>query len=240
MAPVVEFSISDPSIGLVVRPTRSGPEADLTSRFMTAEAEALSRKQRSYAVFMEPQLDTGFPDVVVVAFNPRVFERWTRERNRILPIDLKVLHHLHFVRGADSEEIETRLGMDSKTLVRSLERLLSAQLVLWSAKRWMPRSLKNSYAISNIQAIEAKVNNWRDAFNQAELNLWFASESYVLSPVSSPSDKIIHASHTRGVGIYTMPEGRAPKRITKARRAELPACYASWLFNEWIGRRLSR
>lgn len=239
MAPVMEFSVSDPSIGLIVRPPRSGPEANLTSRFISSEAEMLCKKQRSYAVFMEPQLDTGFPDIVVATFNPRVFEGWIRDRSRVAPVDLKVLHHLHFIKGADSEEIEGQLGMDSKTLVRSLERLLSAGLVRWSSKQWMPRSLKTSYAITNIQAIEVKINNWGNALDQAELNRWFASESYVLSPICNPSDKVVKVSQARGVGIYTMPLGRAPKRLTRAIRSELPVCYASWLFNEWIGRRLA-
>ncbi len=240
MAPIIEFTVSDPSIGIVVRPTRMGPEADLTSRFVAAETASLGEKRRSYALFLEPQLDTGFPDIVLVGFNPRVFERWQRDRNKITTVDIKILHHLHLTGGADAACIETQLGIDSRTLVRSIERLLSAGLIRWSARQWVPRSLRNTYAISSIQAVEAKMKNWGNAFQQAQMNRWFASESYILSPVPNPTEKIIEASRSLGVGIYTMPVGLAPKRLTRAKRTGLPACYGSWLFNEWIGRHLSR
>jgi hypothetical protein len=141
--------------------------------------------------------------------------------------------------GADADQIERQLGMDSRTLVRSLERLLAAGLVRWSAKHWVPRSLRTAFAIGSIQAVEAKIKNWADAFQQAEMNRWFASESYVLSPVPQPSGKVVKTSETLGIGIYTMPADSAPRRLTRARRTPLPACYASWLFNEWIGRRIN-
>jgi len=240
MAPIMDFTVSDSSIGLVVRPMRRGPEADLILRFVDAETHSLRGKRRSYAVFQEPQLDTGFPDIVVVGFDPRVFDRWHRDRDHLTTVDLKVIQHLHLVGGADADQIEVQLGLDSKVLVRSLERLLAAGLVRWAARHWVPRSLRSAYGISSIQAIEAKMRNWRDALEQAEMNRWFASESYVLSPIQKPTDRVVAASQSLGVGIYTMPAGTAPKRLTRAKKTPLPACYASWLFNEWIGRRLGR
>jgi predicted transcriptional regulator len=204
-----------------------------------AASESLRGKQRSYALFLEPQLDTGFPDIVLVGFNPRVFEKWVPGRNKITIVDIKVLHHLHFTGGADAAHIETQLGLDSRSLVQSIERLLSASLIRWSAKRWVPNRLRKTYAINAIQAIEVKMKNWADAFQQAEMNCWFASESYVLSPVLNPTERIVKASKSLGVGIYIMPMGSQPKRLIHARKTHLPGCYASWLFNEWIGRRLN-
>jgi hypothetical protein len=237
---VIEFTMSDPSIGIVIRPTRDGPEADLISRFLTAESASLQEKQRSYALFMEPQLDTGFPDVVLVSFNPNIFEKWEKGRSKITNVDIKILHHLHFTGGAETVCVETQLGLDNRTLMKSFDRLLSARLIRHSGKRWIPCSLRNTYAVSSIKAIEAKIKNWKDAFQQAEMNRWFASESYILTPVSNPSSKIIELLKTSGVGLYTVADGSSPKCLTRAKKTRLPVCYASWLFNEWIGRYLSR
>jgi predicted transcriptional regulator len=240
MTPVIEFTVSDPSIGIVIRPTRGGPEADLTFKFLSAESAVLLKKRRSYALFMEPQLDTGFPDIVLVSFNPIIFSRWEPDRNKITNIDIKILHHLHFTGGAEENHIETQLGLDNRSLIRSFMRLQSAGLVRRSMKHWIPRSLRSTYAISSIKAIEVKIKNWKTAFEQAEINRWFASESYILSPVSNPTDKIIQASKLSGVGLYSMSNGSAPRCLTLARKTQLPICYASWLFNEWIGRYLNR
>ena len=239
MTPVLEFTMSDSSIGLTVRPTRSGPENNLTQEFMHKYIEVLKDRKRHNALFYEPLLPTGFPDIVVATYNPKVFEEWNEDRKQLFVIDFKILYHLHFVHGSKAEHIESQLGINSKTLVRSLERLLAAGLVRWYAKQWMPRSLKARYAISSIVAIEAKMKNWQDAFKQASMNQWFASESYVLLPIEKPNKQIIKKSEKLGLGIYSMPTGKKPRTICRPNRGLLPSSYASWFFNEWIGRRIN-
>jgi len=238
MTPILNFTCADRSIGLLVRPTRSGPESELTSEFIEKTMLILRDRKRHYALFCEPQLESGFPDIVIVSYNPYVLDEWQNGRNGLTTLDLKILHHLHFVGGADAERIERQLGVDSRSLVRSLERLLGASLIRWYAKQWMPRSLKTRYAVRSIAAIESKIKNWVSAFQQAELNRWFASESYVLSPVLHPQRKVLKKSESLGVGIYSMPAGSHVKKLKTSKCGKLPSSYASWLFNEWIGRRL--
>lgn len=239
MAPILDFTCADRSIGLLVRPTRTGPESELTAEFIERTIPTLRDRKRHYALFCEPQLETGFPDIVIVSYNPHVFDEWQNGRNGLTTLDLKILHHLHFVGGADAERIEKQLGVDSRNLVRSLERLLGASLIRWYAKQWMPRSLKTRYAIRSIAAIEAKIKNWASAFQQAGLNRWFASESYVLSPVLHPQRQVLKKSERLGIGIYSMPTNSHVKKLKTSKRGQLPSSYASWLFNEWIGRRLN-
>ncbi|MDI6815813.1 MAG: MarR family winged helix-turn-helix transcriptional regulator [Actinomycetota bacterium] len=238
MVPVLNFTCADRSINLFVRSTRTGPESELTAEFVDKTLPTLKNRKRHYALFAEPQLDTGFPDIVIVAYNPRVLDQWTNERKNLTLVDLKILHHLYFVGGADSESIEKILGVDSKSLVRSLERLLGSSLIRWHGKKWTPRTLKSRYAVRSIVAIEAKMKNWASAFQQAEMNRWFASESYVLLPMSSPQKQILEKSRDKGVGIYSMPSGSNIKKLCPSKYGQLPSSYASWLFNEWIGRRL--
>ena len=65
MAPILNFTCADRSIGLLVRPTQAGPESKLTSEFIERTMPILRERKRHYALFCEPQLESGFPDIVI-------------------------------------------------------------------------------------------------------------------------------------------------------------------------------
>lgn len=234
---IVEFSSSIPDIGLFIRKRRNGPEHELVRGFTSTAVESFKSRSTNLAVFHEPQLDTGFPDLVFVEYNPRIFDRWSGARSNLSLQDLKLLHHLSCIRGADSDILERQLGMNSKSLLLSLERLLDSKLIRRYSRQWQTVSLRRTFGISRITSFEAKIKDWQSAFRQAELNKWFASESNIVSPVAKPSDKIISSSAKLGVGIYTY-NFAGLNLITPAEANSIPSCYVSWLFNEWIGRSL--
>jgi len=238
MAPIIEFSKSDKTIGLVVKPARIGPEIRLSNLFLEKMTAQLAKRKTNFAIFNEPQLETGFPDIVVVSFSPGTFKKWKNERMNLSVMDIKLLHHLYFVGGDRSDNIETMLGLDSKSLIRSLERLLSADLVNWKRKIWKPLDFRSVFGLTNITAIETKIKNWSEAFRQAEMNWWFASESYVLSPITRPQKQILDRANCLDVGLYSMTREGSIARLRQSKRESLPLSYASWLFNEWVGRRL--
>lgn len=241
MAPILEFKKSDPEIGISIRTQIEGPESDLLNKFVEKHVNQLRALKRHYALFYEPLLPTGYPDLVVVTYNPHKYELWTTERTELDITDLKVLHHLYFVNGSTSSLMDQQLGFEPKLLLRSLERLLDASLIRRTKQRWLPVRLQDAYGISNIKTIEAKISDWRSVFNQANANRWFASESCVLSPVSKPSSQVISRAKEKGIGMYSMPFGEQVKTIQKPKRSGgLPISYAAWLFNEWIGRQLSK
>ena len=240
MPKLLEFKKSDPQIGLFARMQVEGPESVLLNEFVEQYADQLCTLKRHYALFYEPLLPTGYPDLVVVSYKPDKYKTWTEERTKLGVLEFKVLHHLYFVKGSTSSSIEQQLGLDGKVLFRILERLMDASLVRRAKQQWLPRPLRDSYGISNIKTIEAKISDWPSVFSQANMNRWFSSESYVLSPVSKPSRQVINNAKGKGVGIYSMPPGTRAKTIQKSERSSgLPVSYASWLFNEWIGRQLS-
>ena len=241
MPHLLEFKQSDPKIGINVRTQTEGPESILLNEFVQQYGGHLSTLKRHYALFYEPLLPTGYPDLVVVSYNPAKYHSWPESRNELSVLDLKVLHHLYFVGGAASSSIERQLGLKSRALLRILERLMDASLVRRSRQQWLPKPLNDSYGIRCIKTIEAKISNWRGVLGQAHVNRWFSSESCVLSPVSKPSEHIISKAREKGIGIYSMPSGTRAKIIQKPERLNgLPVSYASWLFNEWIGRQLFR
>lgn len=238
MAPIMEFLKSDKAIGLVIKPARIGPEIRLSNIFVEKMTVQLAKRKTHFAIFNEPQLETGFPDIVIVSFSPGTFQKWRNERTNLSVNDIKLLHHLYLVGGDSSDNIERMLGFDSKSLIRSLERLLSADLVKWKRKLWKPVEFRSAFGISNITAIEAKMKNWGEAFRQAEMNWWFASESYVLSPIRQPQKQILDRANRLDVGLYSMTSKGSIACLRHSKRERLPLSYASWLFNEWVGRRL--
>lgn len=237
MKDFIEFNTSNLEIGLLARNSRKGPEQTLVRNFVDHITNSFKNKSTKLAVFYEPQLDTGFPDIVFVEYLPRIFEKWNDVRSSILPIDIKVLNYLHLVDGSDSSSMENKLGIDSDNLLKSLERLLDSKLIHRKSKQWKPFSLRNNFAIKEIVAIEAKISNLKSAFEQAQINKWYASESYILLPTVMPNKDTINTSQKLGVGIYTSNLNGISK-VSHSMRGMLPSCYASWLFNEWTGRYL--
>ena len=241
MANLLEFKKSDKDIGISVRTQIKGPESVLLNEFIEQYSDKLTSYKKHYALFYEPLVPTGYPDLVVVTYNPKKFSSWTKERTRLGVLELKVLHHLYFVKGSTSEVIESQLGLNSKQLLGILEKLLDASLLKRSGSRWIPVPLRSTYGINNIKTIEAKISDWSGVLQQANMNRWFSSESYVLSPVHTPSKRIISEAEKSGIGIYSKPLGGSAKVVQKPlRSAGLPVSYASWLFNEWIGRQLMK
>jgi len=241
MASLLEFKNNDPEIGISTRTQVDGPESDLLNEFVEQYVGKLCSLKRHYALFYEPLLPTGYPDLVIVTYKPHTYASWTCERAKLGVLELKVLHHLYFVGGSTSHLMEQQLGIEGKHLLRSLERLMDASLVRRAKQQWIPKPLSNSYGISNIRAVEAKISDWQSALSQAGMNRWFSSESYVLSPVSKPSQQVLNMAKTKGIGIFSKPSNIRVKTIQKSTRTSgLPVSYASWLFNEWIGRQLSR
>jgi len=238
---LLEFKNSDPGIGISTRTQIDGPESVLLNEFVEQYVGQLGTLKRHYALFYEPLLPTGYPDLVIVTYKPHKYESWTDERAKLGVLELKVLHHLYFVGSSTSTLMEQQLGLESRLLLRSLERLMDASIVRRAKQQWLPKPMSVSYGISNIKTIEAKISDWRGVFSQANMNRWFSSESCVLSPVSKPSKQVINNAKANGIGIYAMPSGTRAKTIQKPERSSgLPVSYASWLFNEWIGRQLSK
>jgi len=235
---MLTFDSSAIGIGLTTRKLRPGPEAQLVAAFIERLHTAFRPRSKCLAIFREPALETGYPDLVVAEYRPAVFGQWSAARSRLIPTDFKILQHLHSVRGTVAEGIETQLGIRSRPLLYSLERLLDAGLISRSAGTWKAVRAASVFGITRLVAIEAKVNDWEEVFAQSSLNRWFASETYALSPVTKPVPSTLKRAGDLGVGIlsYTHAEIRELQPSSKSR---LPACYASWLFNEWIGRRLN-
>ena len=237
MVAVLQFQENEACIGLSTRRAKSGPELDLVQHFTDYVIAAHQPKTSALGIFYEPFLDSGFPDMVIVEYDTHVFEHWPDSRFSLRPIDLKVLHHLHHVKRASTESIKTLLGMNTRDLLKTLELLVDAGLIAEYNYEWCPVSLDRVFGIKRLVAVEAKIKNLAAALQQAIANKWFASETYILSPVQAPTAKVLHQSKFYGIGIYSC-NRNGVHLLRSSLQMPLPSCYASWLFNEWIGRYL--
>jgi hypothetical protein len=98
---------------------------------------------------------------------------------------------------------------------------------------WTPCSLRRSFAASKIIAVEAKVRKWTAVLNQALLNTWFASKSYILIP-NRPSEVQLATAQRLGIGVCSLEDQQVREVASKSTR--LPRSYASWALNDWAWR----
>jgi len=239
MKNIILFHENMPAINFSARKTTQGPEIELVKNFLNKRISQLNKNKFSYAIFIEPQIDTSFPDIVIAEFDKTTFENWNNTRNSLNHSDLKIYHHILKSGSVTSIEIIKKLGVSDKKLKITLERLLASELVTKKEKKWMPADTKKSIGVKKLISVEAKIGDFSKALSQAQTNKWFASESYVLTDAKKISDQSKSLSKDAGVGIYSLSQNKINK-LSNSNPQNYPACFGSLLFNEWIGRRLHK
>lgn len=216
--------------GAKFRCQRPGPELDLLEAFLADDLPFHVPRGCKMTLFREPKLDSGFPDAVLVVWHEATVKRWTSARADLKAQDLRLLQLL--VECGPLEEAQLRATWSLRPAA-SLERLAAADLVRKARSRWIAQPVHRSFAVRNIIAIEAKVADWKSAAEQAYLNTWFTTESYVLLPTAKRGHPLLAAAKNSGIGVLSATQGLLRKPRSKS---ALPLSYASWLFNEWAWR----
>ena len=224
---VIEDGIQSGLIGPSFRRRRPGPETELVDWFLDAWPVKTPKGCR-ITVFREPRLESGFPDLVLVVWDVEAAQRWRPVRAKLNQLDMRLMHYLLHAGGRTLNAIADVFSSRAK---KSLDRLQEAGMVKKSGEEWKPLRLSQVYAVKSIVAIEAKISDWPVAIEQASLNTWFASLSYVLVPRIPRKSDILREASTRGVGVWTKCERPKPCALPATRR--YPLSYASLLFNEW-------
>lgn len=224
---IVDSKSNPNTSGILFRKGRSGPEQDLVDWFLELHS-VRPRKGERLTIFREPRLPSGFPDLVVVVWNESVAAEWGAERRNITAGDLRLIQHLAIAGPASLLHLKSLFGPDTE---RSLGRLERSDMVISQKDQWRARSLSRTFAIRRIVAIEAKVAEWRVALDQAFINTWFTSESYVLVPAIPRRASLVETALQHGIGVLSK---ERPGLVE--RRVREPRSYASWLFNEWTWR----
>lgn len=224
------------NIGLATRTVTEGEEQDLVKSFIDYYIHIFlkNNKVNNLAVFIEPQVASGFPDIVFASYSTRIMDNWSKERDRLDISDFKVLSYLIMSGGCSGDNLIGWLGMDEKVILETLEKLLDAKMVCCSKGVWKPVDLKKIYHIKKLVSVEAKMSDIRKVAEQTLINTWFASQSYALVNSANPQNNTINNFLKQGTGLYCKQKGF--KKIVEAQKLKLPSSYLSLQFNEWVGK----
>lgn len=229
------------SINYISRTVTVGKEYDMVMKyvkFLITKYEKLKRKRA--AIFLEPQLDTGYPDIVVVEFNSMPKREWNSYRKKLTVSDFKILFFVQVNKSITLDDICNKLGFSVEEIQKTVSKLEKCKLLHVSTKGKCVKSvpLKSYCRISKIISIEAKIDKWKEAIRQAENNIWFSTESYILLNKDSCSIDIRHTCQNMGIGIILV-NGKIDT-VLRSDCRKFPVSYASLLFNDWILRYLNR
>jgi hypothetical protein len=211
--------------GIVFRRTVRGPEQELVDGFIAAMPLVHAPDSR-VTVLREPGLESGFPDLVIVVWRDSRTADWDESRMALVPDDLRLMHYVFQRRRAGDSELEDYFGAGFARC--SITRLHDAGLVRSAGRAWFPCAFERAFAATKIIAVEAKIGKWADVLNQARLNTWFASKSYVLVP--RVSEEQVRAAQRLGIGVLSPEQDGIREWGSSSGR--LPRSYASWLVND--------
>jgi len=235
---VVFLKENRPEIGLYTRNATEGNELELVKQFIEYYCETfLQKKKREHlAIFVEPRIESGFPDIVFASYLPSILNNWSVEREALDIFDLKLLSYICNGQNAKGLKIIAKLGFPEKQTITSLEKLMDANLLLYKAGSWQTKELRDVFSITKLITVEAKLNDVKKVLEQSLLNTWFASHSYALTNVSNPNNKTVQLLNRYGIGLYC--KGADFNEFVVAKKHNLPSSYVSYQFNEWIGKAL--
>jgi len=182
-------------------------------------------------LFHQPRLESGFPDVVLVVWNPRIAKNWPKTRKLLTSLDLRVLHFICSASALEALALKPLFGVDCQ---RSLQRLQDADAISVTGGVVKARRMGEIFAVKRIIALEAKMQDWQGALNQAVLNTWFSNESWMLMPERITRRIASECSSYQGVRCLSPVD--VTHDFSQHNEMTPPVSYASWLFNEWAWR----
>lgn len=231
---IADSSPEEPTSRTRFRRSTPGPELELVGRFCDSLRSA--QGDDAVTVFVEPRVNGHYPDLVAVFWDKRRTLHWPRSRASLTLQEVRYLHMLHKVKRINIDELVCSIGRSQTE--RLVMRLLEAEVATLHNWHLVRRPLREIFAVTRIVAFEAKVSDWRVGLQQAFLNSWFSSESFLLLPRRTSQQALVARAAELGVGVISVGQALARPGV-KARRERIPKSYASWLFNEWAWHRVA-
>lgn len=222
--------------GLSFRNPTKGVESDLVESFIAGLRRTLP--DRDYALFVEPKMPTGYPDCVLVEYDPRNYSRWTRRRHALSDDEMRVLSLLHPQRGLRVSSLVRKTGLSDRRVRRILDSLVENGDVICSEAGFYQAVNAGLRGVRSILSVEAKVRDFERVVDQAAVNRTFSNESYVLMPQRTLSPDRRAALRASRVGMLSVSRDGRLKRVQASARKRRVSSHLALYFNEWIGWKL--
>lgn len=231
---VTIFNNTIQKIKFFSRSKTQGEELDMVERYVQHVIKTNRRTKTNLAIFFEPQLEFGYPDLVLVEYKDCECMRWNSVRENLDITDLKILYEIDRMKTVEVDDFVNILGYKKREIINCLKKLEEACLIKLQGERAQRLPLSTYSCVNKIMAIEAKIDKWDAAIKQAKNSYTFATEVYVLLNKKKCTDAIVERCRNDGLGIILV-NGKVEK-ILKAAKNSYPVSYTSLLFNEWIQR----
>lgn len=229
---ILLFDSNNDNINFRSRTSTKGEEFNMVKDFIKQFIN--NSKRKNIAIFIEPLLPSGYPDIVIVEYTSmqKVTQNSTREK--LDHTDLKILFHILQHNVICKTQIEQELGFSKQQVETTITSLIKSNMVQTSAtgNYVRKREIKSFFKIKKIVSIEAKIGKWHDVIDQSYTNQWFSSESYVLLN-SLPTAQCEITCKKDGTGILNF-QNKKYQIVVESAHRDLPVSYVSLLFNEWI------
>lgn len=226
---------SIPEIGYYARTATKGAEYDMVAKYIKQLCKKYSSlKKKHVMIFVEPQIDSCYPDLVVVEYYEPSVSLWNHYRTKLSSVDLKILMYIQMRNSVSAHELSRILGFSVAEISKSFNLLSQSGLIHLSKTKEYARkiSFRKCCRIQKIIAIEAKMDKWSEVLLQAEHNVWFATDSYIMLNKAVCNPLIYEQCKNDGIGIL-LANGEIHYHLRSDHR-EYPVSYASLQFNEWI------
>lgn len=219
------------------RKPKKGPEMHLIEQLIN-NISSIFGNDYSYEVLVEAYAEIGIPDLIVVVYDKEFLKNtWDENRCNLNIIDIKILHHIWTVgnKGINFNEIVNILGYDRNVINKVINKLCKADLTICKNNRLVIANPENAFFVKKIITIEAKISNYKKAFEQAFININYSSHSYVLMPYENINQKV-KSNLPKTIGLLGQKDN-STVLTKKAKEEKIPSSYFSWVINEYIGRK---
>lgn len=211
---------------------RNGPESRMVDAFLERCETVLPEESSRMVVLIEPIIGPSLPDVLVVCLKATSQLLTWRERFS-LPM-LRTLHLLStFHSPVDLSYLSSLMGVKVTSMERQLRELDTREIVQFQNGRAAIIALDSVFVLTDIIAVEAKVKNWKTAFDQAKVNHLFSSYSYVFLPEERVSNAASFFLGENGPGLMSIVDDNL-EIVNRSKRFEVPSSVYSWLVNEYV------
>ena len=236
MCRVTVVTADSNEMNIPMRRSVEGPEIEIVRQFVDAYGVLAAKRswKHDVVIFVEPRLDTGYPDLLIAHYDSKKIKEWSELRGSLSDRDLKILALLMNEGAMEPSLVSHVSGFSARCVQNSLESLAACGLVLRLGKQWDAAKKTTFFSLERLVSVEAKTGNALEALGQAFRNTGFSSWSYSLLGNEKMTKRLRDRYEALGVGAIV---GGSFNEVVRPKKRSVPICYTTLLVNEWIAKR---